>query len=127
MTNLKGLKMFALIAVTSAFALTANAQSTTTTPPSSAATPPATDTNHTGQQEKQNQQDRIAQGVKSGSLTPGEASKLEEQQRNMGRTLDAERKANGGTLPPAEKHAAHQHAQQMSRDIHRDKHNARHD
>jgi len=40
-----------------------------------------------GQQEKQNQQDRIAQGVKSGSLTPGEASKLEEQQRNMGRTL----------------------------------------
>ena len=46
---------------------------------------------------KQNQQDPIANGVKSGQLTARETAKLERQQQGMRRPLAANR-ANGGKL-----------------------------
>ena len=71
-------------------------------------------------QRKENQQDRIAQGVKSGQLTPGETAKLEKQQQGInreecGNARGQRRQADGrgqeGIEPAAESRVA-QHLQQ---------------
>ena len=54
------------------------AQATTT-----ATTPAAAPTSSSITQRKENQQDRISQGVKSGQLTPGETAKLEHQEAGI--------------------------------------------
>ena len=51
---------------------------------------------------KENQQDRIAQGVKSGQLTAGETSKLETKEAALNRETKADRAASGGKLTAAE-------------------------
>ena len=43
---------------------------------------------------KENQQDRIANGVKSGQLTAGETAKLENQQKGINQQVKADRAAN---------------------------------
>ena len=75
-------------------------------------------------QRRENQQDRIAQGVKSGQLTPAETAKLEKQQRNIHKQVAADRKANGGTLTASEKKQINREQNQASRNIYRKKHNA---
>src|SRR5437667_213747 len=52
---------------------------------------------------KENQQDRIGQGVKSGSLTAGETANLERKEARLNRQIRAERRANGGNLTNNEK------------------------
>jgi len=70
-----------------------------------------------------NQQGRIAQGVRSGQLTPGETSHLENRESNINHEVAADRRANGGKLTPQE-HKQVQHQQnQASRKINQDKHN----
>src|SRR5271169_5959694 len=76
-------------------------------------------------QRKENQQDRIAQGVKSGQLTPGETAKLEKQQQGINRETAGMREANGGKLTQADKKAVNQQQNQASRNIYNKKHNAR--
>ena len=49
----------------------------------------------------ENQQDRIAQGIKSGQLTAGEASNLERKEAGINREVRNDRAANGGKLTPA--------------------------
>jgi hypothetical protein len=73
--------------------------------------------------EKLNQQDRIAQGVKSGSLTPSEAAKMQQQERNFNQTVKAQRAANGGSLTAAQKQADRQRLNQNSRNLYHAKHN----
>jgi hypothetical protein len=51
----------------------------------------------------ENQQDRIAQGVKSGALTPKETAKLETKEAAVNHEIRTDRKANGGKLTAAEK------------------------
>jgi hypothetical protein len=75
-------------------------------------------------QRKQNQQGRIAQGVKSGQLTPTETAKLEKQQKGINKQVAADRKANGGTLTASEKKQVNKEQNQASRNIYRKKHNA---
>ena len=75
-------------------------------------------------QRRENQQDRIAQGVKSGQLTPGEAAKLEKQQKTIHKQVAADRKANGGTLTASEKKQINKEQNHASRNIYRKKHNA---
>jgi len=75
-------------------------------------------------QRSENQQDRIAQGVKSGQLTPGETAKLEKQQRGIHKHVAKDRKANGGTLTASEKKQVNREQNQASRNIYRKKHNA---
>ena len=75
-------------------------------------------------QRRENQQDRIAQGVKSGQLTAGETAKLEKQQQGIHKQVAADRKANGGTLTAAEKRQVNKEQNQASRNIYRKKHNA---
>ncbi len=73
----------------------------------------------------ENQQDRIAQGVKSGQLTAGEAAHLEGREAHINKEVHNERAANGGTLTPAERRQVNRQQDRTSRAIYRKKHNAR--
>jgi hypothetical protein len=73
----------------------------------------------------ENQQDRIAQGIKSGQLTAGEAAHLEGHEAAINREVHNDRVANGGTLTSAEKAQVNRQQNRMSRNIYRDKHNGR--
>ena len=75
-------------------------------------------------QRKENQQDRIAQGVKSGQLTAGETAKLETKESAVNKEVRAERTLNGGKLTPAERKQVNQQQNKLSRQIYNDKHNA---
>ena len=75
-------------------------------------------------QRRENQQDRIAQGVKSGQLTAGETAKLEKQQQHINKQVATDRKANAGTLTAAQKRQVNKEQNQASRNIYRKKHNA---
>jgi len=72
---------------------------------------------------KENQQDRIAQGVKSGSLTPKETAHLENKESKINKEVRTERKANGGNLTNNEKKQINHQQNKVSKDIYRDKHN----
>ena len=75
-------------------------------------------------QRRENQQDRIAQGIKSGQLTPAETTKLEKQQKGINKQVAKDRKANGGTLTAGEKKQINKEQNKASRNIYRKKHNA---
>jgi hypothetical protein len=75
-------------------------------------------------QRKENQQDRIAQGVQSGQLTAGETSKLESKEAAINGETRADRAANGGKLTAAEKAQINKQQNQVSKQIYQDKHNA---
>jgi hypothetical protein len=92
--------------------------STTTTPSSTPAPKP------TVGQRKENQQDRIAQGVKSGQLTAGETANLETKEAAINGETRADRAANGGKLTQAEKQQINGQQNQLSKQIYNDKHNA---
>jgi len=74
----------------------------------------------------ENQQDRIAQGVKSGQLTAAEAGNLEKKEGAINKEVRADRAANGGKLTPQERAKVNRQQNRVSRQIYRDKHNARH-
>ena len=76
-------------------------------------------------QRQENQQDRIAQGVKSGQLTAGETAKLENNQRAINQQTRADRAANGGKLTGGEKAQINREQNRQSRQIYNKKHNAR--
>ncbi len=73
----------------------------------------------------ENQQDRIARGVKSGQLTPGETANLESKDARINREVRNDRAANGGKLTPAERARVNRQQNKVSRQIYRDKHNGR--
>jgi hypothetical protein len=75
-------------------------------------------------QRRENQQDRIAQGIKSGQLTAGETAKLENQQRGINQQVKADRAANGGKLTQGEKKQINREQNGASRNIYNKKHNA---
>jgi hypothetical protein len=76
-------------------------------------------------QRRENQQDRIAQGIKSGQLTAGEAAKAENQQKGINQQVAADRKANGGTLTASEKKQVNHEQNAASKNIYHKKHNAK--
>ncbi|HXX70792.1 MAG TPA: hypothetical protein VEI55_00755 [Candidatus Acidoferrum sp.] len=76
-------------------------------------------------QRRENQQDRIAQGIKSGQLTAGETAKLERQQQSINREDASMRAANGGKLTGADKAALNQRQNNASKNIYAKKHNTR--
>ena len=74
---------------------------------------------------KENQQDRIAQGVKSGQLTAGETAHLERREARINKEVHHDRVANGGKLTAAERRQINRQQNRTSKDIYRDKQNAR--
>ena len=77
-------------------------------------------------QRRENQQDRIAQGARSGQLTAGETAKLENQQQGINREVSADGQANGGHLTGADRKAINQSQNNASNKIYNKKHNAAH-
>jgi hypothetical protein len=73
---------------------------------------------------QENQQDRIAQGVKSGQLTAGETAHLEKNQARINKEVRNDRAANGGKLTPQERQQVNRQQNRVSKQIYRDKHNA---
>jgi len=75
---------------------------------------------------KENQQDRIAQGVKSGSLTAKETGNLENKEAGLNKEIRTDRKANGGNLTNKQKAQVNRQQNRLSKNIYKDKHNAAH-
>jgi hypothetical protein len=71
---------------------------------------------------KENQQQRIAQGVASGQLTAGETARLERKEAGLNREIRGMRQVNGGTLTPAERALVNHQQNRLSRDIYHQKH-----
>jgi len=77
-------------------------------------------------QRRENQQDRIAQGIRSGQLTAGETSRLENREQGINQQIRADRQANGGKLTAGEKAQMNRQQNRASRVIYRNKHNGAH-
>ena len=76
---------------------------------------------------EERQQDRIAQGVRSGQMTPGETARAEHNEAKINNQVNRDRAANGGKLTPQE-HAQVEHEQNKeSKQIYNEKHNAKTD
>ena len=97
------------------------AQSTPPTAPSPK--PPVT--GQTIQERKTDQQERIAQGVKSGQLTAGETAKLEHQEAGINKEEKGMRAEDNGHLSAADKALLTKQQNRESKRIHREKHNAK--
>ena len=108
-------RTLAYVAVAAALSIPAVAQSNTQTT-NSTKTPVI-------HQRQRDQQARIGQGVKSGQLTGGETRQLERQQARIQATKKAD-KADGN-MTPQERAQLTRMQNRASRDIYRDKHNAR--
>ena len=75
-------------------------------------------------QRKANQQRRVAQGVRSGQLTPGETAHLERQESGINREERGMRAQDNGHLTRQDRRTLRSQQNQESRRIYRDKHNA---
>jgi len=73
---------------------------------------------------KENQQDRIANGVESGQLTAGETANLEHKEAGLNKEIRNDREANGGNLTNNEKAQVNRQQNHLSNQIYNDKHNA---
>ncbi len=69
------------------------------------------------------QQQRVAQGVRSGQMAPAEAARAEQNQRNINGQVNAERRANGGTLTPGERNNINRQQNHAGHEIRAEKHN----
>lgn len=76
-------------------------------------------------QRRENQQDRIAQGIRSGQMTAGEAARTENREQGINQQIHADRQANGGKLTGGEKKQINREQNGASRQIYRQKHNSK--
>jgi len=73
-------------------------------------------------QRKENQQARIANGVKNGSLSPNETAHLENKESRLNREIRSDRQQNGGNLTNNEKTQINRQQNHLSKDIYQTKH-----
>ena len=76
-------------------------------------------------QRQRNQQERIAQGIKSGQMTAGEAAHMEGREAAVNHEIHNDRAANGGTLTAQERAQVNRQENRNSAAIYRKKHNGR--
>lgn len=70
-----------------------------------------------------NQQQRIGQGLKTGSLTAKEGANLENKEAGLRKEVHNDRVANGGKLTGAEKAQDNKQQNKLSNQIYNKKHN----
>ncbi len=70
-----------------------------------------------------NQQQRTANGLRSGQMTSGEAARTNENQANVAQQVHNERTANGGALTKQQKQQANKEENKNSKQIYNEKHN----
>jgi len=76
-------------------------------------------------QRKENQQDRIANGVKSGELTAGETRNLETKEAALNTEEHGMRAADNGHLTAGDRATLNHQQNKLSRQIYNKKHNGR--
>ncbi len=74
-------------------------------------------------QRRENQQDRIADGIRNGSMTAGEVARSENREQGINQQVRADRAAHGGRLTGQEKRQINHEQNGASRQIYREKHN----
>ena len=72
---------------------------------------------------KENQQRRIGNGVKNGSMTAGETAHVEKQESKLNKEIRTDRKQNGGNLTNNQKAQINKQQNGLSKEIYKDKHN----
>lgn len=72
---------------------------------------------------ERNQQERIANGINSGELTPAEVAQLEKREAELKKQIAEDCSANGGKLTPAERKQINEELDAVSGKIYRAKHN----
>ena len=75
------------------------------------------------QQRKENQQDRIGQGVQSGQLTAGETKNLETKEAGLNKEERTMRSEDDGHLTSADRSKLNNQQNHLSNQIYDDKHN----
>jgi len=70
-----------------------------------------------------NQQQRTAQGLRSGQMTSGEAARTNRNQANVAQQVHNERTANGGALTGQQKQQVNREQNKNSKQIYNEKHN----
>lgn len=73
-------------------------------------------------QRKENQQDRIAQGVKNGTLSPSETARLEHQEAGINKEERGMRAQDNGKLTKQDRKTLRQQQNQESKRIYNTKH-----
>jgi hypothetical protein len=106
------MRIMFLSAALAALTLPAMAQTDNSAPPA------------TINQRKENQQDRIANGVQSGQLTAGETHNLEKKESNLNQEQRDMRKLDNGHLTAADRATLNQQQNKLSGQIYKDKHNS---
>ena len=91
-----------------------------------AQTAPTTTKPATINQRKENQQDRIAQGVKSGTLSAGETSRLEHQEAGINKEEAGMKAQDNGHLTRQDRRTLRHQQNAESRRIYRTKHDIGH-
>jgi hypothetical protein len=114
---MKKLVKAAFLITLGAFSLGMLAQEAQPTPTTDPAKKPATIN-----QRKDNQQDRIGEGVENGSLTAGEASKLEHKEAALNR--EEKKMKSDGTMSPTERVKLQKQQNGLSKQIYNQKHDA---
>jgi hypothetical protein len=71
------------------------------------------------------QQNRIANGVKSGQLTPGETKRLERGEQRLQNNEKKDMAKDNGHLTKQDQRQLNKEANHMSKRIYKDKHNAK--
>jgi hypothetical protein len=71
---------------------------------------------------EQNQQDRIANGVKNGTMTPGQAARVENREAHIENQEKADMAAHNGHLTKAEQNTLNREQDRTSKQIYKDKH-----
>jgi hypothetical protein len=71
---------------------------------------------------EQNQQDRIANGVKNGTMTPGQAARVENREAHIENQEKADMAAHNGHLTKAEQNKLNREQNRTSKQIYKDKH-----
>jgi uncharacterized lipoprotein YajG len=74
---------------------------------------------------EQNQQDRIANGEKNGTLTPGQASHLENREQHIDNQEKADMAAHNGHLTKGEQKQLNKEQNKTSKQIYKDKHSGK--
>ena len=73
-------------------------------------------------QRRENQQDRIAQGVRSGELRAGETARLEGREAGLNRQIRDDREDHGGRLTSRERVQVNRQQNRLSDRIYDEKH-----
>jgi hypothetical protein len=116
-----------LILAIGGLVFTGSAIAQTTTSTASGAGPGAVDPGHPRVNQvngrETNQQNRIANGVKNGSLSPKETSHLENREARLQKTEKKDMAEHNGHLTKAEQTRLNQRQNHISKSIYKDKHN----